>query len=72
LKLLVSWALLLLSDGREGDWDVTLLRAVDGKKGEEICDVRGKEGTELPRYKELRTYELLLGIHVTRDKTYAL
>jgi len=28
--------------------DVTLLCAVDGKKVEGICDVRGKEGTELP------------------------
>jgi hypothetical protein len=48
LKLLVSWASLLLSDSREGDRDVTLLCTVDGKKGEEMCDVRGEEGTELP------------------------
>jgi hypothetical protein len=44
LKLLVSWASLLLSDGREGDRDVTLLCTVDGKKGEEMCDVRVKKG----------------------------
>lgn len=48
MKLLVSWASLLLSDSREGDRDVTLLCTVDGKKCEEICGVRGKEGTELP------------------------
>ena len=48
MKLLVSWTSLLLSDSREGDWDVTLLCTVDGKKGEEMCDVRGEEGTELP------------------------